>query len=144
MLGKNQLRTVRFTKDESELVCKYLKQNHIFESFSALARVATLSFIQQCGNVQLQPVGPRDVQRPRFVWDYDLTEIQVREILATRGDSPKKEWLIARILREARFDETLRYLDPQTIARALPRLRLPSRLKQHWAYTLQRWGYDGG
>ena len=120
---------------------QYLQQNPIFESFSALARVATITFAQQKGSVQLQPIRMQNAQRPSFLWDYDLTEAQVWEILRGRGDSPKKEWLVSRILREGRFDEVMQYLDPKTIAHFLPQLRLPIRLKSHWAHVLDRWGY---
>jgi len=78
-------------------------------------------------------------QKPRFLWDYDLDEAQVREILAQEALSPLKRWLIERILSECRFDEVCQYLDLNTIRQSFAQLRLPSEIKARWEYALKRW-----
>lgn len=144
MKTKSQLRTVRFTSQEGTLVASYLKQNPVFESFSALARVATLSFISEKAKVHLNPISiETQKKRPAFLWDYELSEIQVREILNQSGLSDQKKWLIERILTQARFEEVLAYLNVNDIERALPHLRLPSKIKQRWEYAINRWSSHG-
>lgn len=140
MAPKTRLRTVRFAPTEWVQVEDYLSQNPIFESFSALARVATLSFVGESNVVRLQPVEAKARKsRPRFLWDYDLNEVQVREILGRPGLSKEKRWLIERILTQARFNEVFDYLDLSSIRLALPHLRLPPKIKKRWTYALERW-----
>lgn len=139
-INKNQLRTVRFAPNEGDLVNAYLKKNPLFESFSALARVATLSFIGQQGTIHLNPLTVESKKkRPSFLWDYDLSEVEVRETLNQAGFSPQKIWLIERILGQARFVEIFEYLDLETIQQALPRLRLAPKIKKRWEYAVNYW-----
>lgn len=137
-MARNDLRTIRLTSQEGGLIDAYLDQNPVFDSFSSLARVALLALIGQGARIHLEPV-PTRAARPRFLWDYDLTEAQVREMLRQPGLSAQKKWLIARILTEARFEEVFRYLTCDEIARALPQLRLPDKIRERWSYALQRW-----
>ncbi|MBI1909239.1 MAG: hypothetical protein HYS22_03635 [Deltaproteobacteria bacterium] len=140
MAPKERLRTVRFSPDEGRHVDEYLNKNRLFESFSSLARVATLSFIEQGEAVQLNPVRWQERKKPSFLWDYDLGETEVRELLGQPGLSDKKRWLVERILTQARFDEVFDYLTLDQINRALPSLRLPSKIRERWDYALKRWG----
>lgn len=142
-MGKEVLKTVRFQSKEGKIIDEYLQRNPVFESFSSLARVATLVFIEEAGSVGLNPVQKRSTEkRPSFLWEYNLTEAQVWEILESRGLNDRKRWLIERILSQARFDEVVKYLDLETITVFFPRLRLPSKIKQRWEYALQRWSRD--
>lgn len=77
-------------------------------------------------------------QRPSFLWDYELTPEQVREILAT-GTEVERRWLTERILTHARWEEIWRYLTPQEINERLPELRLPPAVNQTWARALELW-----
>lgn len=138
--AKSELRTVRFAKSEAKWVDGYLRQNPLFESFSSLARVATLAFIQQKMEVSLNPIRSEGGEkRPSFLWDYDLTETQVREILGWPGLPEQKRWLMARILTEARFEEVCDYLEFDAMARFLPLLRLPKKVHDRWEYAIRRW-----
>src|SRR3989338_5044687 len=111
MGSKSRLMTVRFSAEEASQVNEYIKENMIFESFSSLARVATLAFIGEERKFRLIPIETDEKKkRPYFLWDYDLSEVQAREILNQPGLSDKKIWLIGRILAEARFEEVLKYL----------------------------------
>lgn len=143
-INKNQIRTVRFNPTEGTLVDSYLKKNPLFESFSSLARVATLSFIREEGAIHLNPVVIESKpKRPFFLWDYDLNEIQVREILNQPGLSPQKIWLIERILTQARFKEIFSYLTLEIIEQALPRLRLAPKIRRRWEYAVNYWMNHG-
>ncbi|MBN1658701.1 MAG: hypothetical protein JXA93_09885 [Anaerolineae bacterium] len=78
-------------------------------------------------------------KRPYFLWDYDLSEEEVRAIL--RGsDEVEKAWLITRILEYARWDDIWRYLTVDDLWGNLHRLhfRWP-RDRELWTYALKRW-----
>lgn len=140
MKQKNELKTIRFRADETKRIEVYLKQNPVFESFSSLGRVATLTFIGQAGTLNLKPITEDfGKKRPSFLWDYDLSDLQVREILSQPGLGVQKKWLMAKILTQARFDETLNYLDVEEIEKGLPYLRLPQKIRERWQYALERW-----
>lgn len=135
---RNQLRTVRFSAAEAARIDKYLQLNPIFDSFSALARVATLTLLGEARQLRLEPL-PESRNRPRFLWDYDLSEYQVREILAKPGLSDAKRFIMERILAECRFSEVFEYLTLDQLTRHFDALTLPAKRKRHWAYALDRW-----
>jgi len=115
-----------------------LKKNIIFEGFSGLARAAILDFISKHGDISISPILKETAApRPSFLWDYDLTEGQIREILS--GPLDRRKWLVARILEHARFDEIWRYLTLSQIERDLAHLRLPAKVREHWEFAIRRW-----
>jgi hypothetical protein len=138
---KNQLRTVRFTAEEAQRIEDYLQQNPIFDSFSSLARVATLTFLGQQGRFHLEPAAEPGSRRyrPRFLWDYDLSDQQVRQLLAQPGLSDIKRFLMERIIAECRFEEVFDYLSLDELKRHFDRLSLPAQKRRHWEYALDRW-----
>ncbi|MBI1870051.1 MAG: hypothetical protein HYS07_02535 [Chlamydiae bacterium] len=81
----------------------------------------------------------KGVHRPYFLWDYDLGERDIKEILSLPDLSVQKRWLMARILTQARFDDVWSYLTLDQIREALPSLRLPSNIRRRWEYALARW-----
>ena len=138
MENKGELRTLRMAKTEINLIDRYLKLNPAIENFSQLARIAILDFISRSGEISLRPiVSGSESKRPPFLWDYDLTEAQVHEVL--KSASKMRLWLTARILEHGRFDEVWKYLTPREIEHDLPKLRLPSKIKKHWEYALKHW-----
>lgn len=138
MSYKRDLRTLRLTPQEGELFDRYLEQNPAIESFSALARIALFDFIAKRGSIPLHPiVEETGGERPSFLWDYDLSDGEIREAL--EGPAAKRRWLVARILEHARFEDVWRYLTPRQVERDLPYLRLPKKIKDHWEYALARW-----
>jgi hypothetical protein len=161
--NRSELRTVRFTAEQAQLVDRYLKQNPVFDSFSSLARTAVLGLIGEPAAIQLQPVNVQaEVEplkqratrpgrgtgrrgsssarrRPRFLWDYELGEEEVRGILAEPSLSDTKRWLLERLLSEARFDEVFDFTDLATLTEAFPHLRLSEDVRNRWGYALQRW-----
>lgn len=140
MRGKEVLKTVRLSQREDGLVQKFLKANPTIENFSSLARISILDLISKGGTIVLRPIveeGKGQKVRPSFLWDYDLTEGQIREILG--GPLDRRKWLLARILEHAKFGEIWKYLTLQEIERDLPSLRMNSGLKSHWEYAIKCW-----
>ncbi len=155
-MTRTRLKTVRLTPAEDRRITAYLKENPLFDGFGALARAATLEFVTSRSSMSLRrsteaptsaPPPPTPAAeaaragRPAFLWDYDLTERQVRQTLKRGGSG--RDWLLARILDRAPLEEVLRYVSPVEIRDALPRLRLNPQRKAHWAYALRRWLDDG-
>ncbi len=60
-------RTVRFKKEEADLIGRFLKENPIFD-FSSLARTALLEFIKN-PILKIRPVGAKPDGRPRSARD---------------------------------------------------------------------------
>ena len=78
-------------------------------------------------------------ERPYFIWDYDINEEQVWEIL--RGDNEtRKVWLISRILQYARWDDIWKYLTLDDVREYFDRIhwRFPF-IKDIWAHALEVW-----
>jgi hypothetical protein len=68
-----------------------------------------------------------DKQRLYFLWDYDLSDEEVRHVLHS-GTPTEKAWLITRILEYARWEDIWRYLTVADIRQHFDhlRFRLPS------------------
>ena len=138
MRSKESLKTIRMSEKESGLVERFLDANPAIENFSVLARIAILDLISRRGSIPLRPIVRDEAAvKPSFLWDYDLSEGEIREMLS--GSLEKRKWLVARILERARLDEVWSYLTPAMIERDLPHLRLPKKTRDHWAYALRRW-----
>ena len=79
-------------------------------------------------------------KRPYFIWDYDLTEEDVRAIL--RGDNEyEKLWVMVRILESARWADIWRYLALADVRRYWPKLyrRMRREVRDVWAWALEVW-----
>lgn len=75
---------------------------------------------------------------PYFLWDYNLTEDGVRQILHGKNDA-EKIWLISRILESAKYEDIWRFLSLQEIKKIFPRLKLKKPIKEAWNYALDVW-----
>jgi len=138
-MPRNIIATIRLTKEEASAVKAYLRHNPVFESVSSLGRVATMEFIRSRRELPLSALpGTSSEPRPAFLWDYDLTEFQVHELLR-HAPFDQRKWLIARILDRLRPPEVFRYLTLEDIRQALPRLRLEPRVKRHWQEAVALW-----
>lgn len=81
-------------------------------------------------------------QRPYFLWDYDITEEEVREIIRG-GNEVEKAWVITRILEYARWEDIWRYLTVDDIRNNFERLRFRwPQVRDLWAYALKVWSDD--
>ena len=136
---RSSLKTVRLRPKENEWVEQFLKQNLWIESFSELARIAVLDFIQKRGEIPIRPITTRkNKKKLSFLWDYDLDSEDVKTIL---NEQPltKKHWLVARILEHAPFEEVWNYLTLSEIVEALPKLRMNEKRKKHWEFAIREW-----
>ncbi len=84
----------------------------------------------------------RDAKRPYFIWDYDLTEEDVRAIL--RGDNEyEKIQMMVRILESARWADIWQYLTLAEVRRYWPQLyrRMRREVRDVWAWALEEWAH---
>lgn len=137
-MAKTSLRTIRFSPGELKEIRNYLQRNPFFDSLSSLGRVAVREFIHNREAIPLRPVQNELRQRPSFLWDYDLSEAQVQEILQ-HAPFEEQKWLIARILERAPFRDVFRYLTLQKILKSLPVLRMNPKVERHWREALELW-----
>lgn len=81
-------------------------------------------------------------KKPYFLWDYNLTEDDVRRILK-KGDETTRRWLVARILESARYEDVWKYLNVREVAAIFPKLRLKGPVQYVWEKALKAWGIKG-
>jgi hypothetical protein len=77
--------------------------------------------------------------KPYFLWDYDLTEDQIRKILHGKN-IVDRQWMMARILSSAHFNDVWKYLTLKEVAAEFPYLRMRSQVKEAWQRALNIWG----
>ena len=77
--------------------------------------------------------------RPYFLWDEDVSISELHEILAG-PDSPRRDELLAKMLREARDIDVWSFVRPVEVARVLKRLRRPiGRRYAFWNFLIEAW-----
>ena len=79
-----------------------------------------------------------DSNRPYFLWDYDLTETDVRRILHGPNEFDRR-WLLARILEHARFEDVWKYTTLKQIKGIYPQLKLRKPIQRAWDLALKVW-----
>ncbi len=78
------------------------------------------------------------LQTPYFIWDYDLTESDVREIL--RGDDEaQKAWLVARLLEAARYEDIWKFISLAELRAIFPKLQLKHQVRTVWEFAFLVW-----
>jgi hypothetical protein len=83
--------------------------------------------------------------RPYFIWNSDLTEEDVRAILAGKRGELEQVQMIAHIMQNARFEDIWQYLKLADIVKHWPlvyRMLWPQESKVLWAWALRMWGYN--
>lgn len=80
------------------------------------------------------------MSKPYFLWDYNLTDKNIREILDGRNEV-EKIWIISRILTHARFEDVWKYITIKDLVNVFPKLRLPVKVRGAWENALTAWGY---
>lgn len=78
---------------------------------------------------------------PYFLWDYNLTENDVRAVLCGNNET-ERLWMAGRILEHARFEDVWKYLTVSEVAELFPRLRMRAWFKEAWRRTLNTWGHN--
>lgn len=76
-----------------------------------------------------------------FLWDYDMTEDEVKEALK-EGNQTTRSWLMSRILESVRYEKVWQYFSPQEIAESFSNLRLKAPVRRAWQRALNTWGYQ--
>lgn len=138
-MNRSVVVTIRFSREEMGELERYLRRNPYFDSLSSLGRVATMEFVRTRKTLALQPHrGPAEGKRPWFLWDYDLTEAQVQELL-THAPFEQRKWLLARMLERLGPDELVQYVSLDAVRQALPHLRLDEKVKHHWEEAIAIW-----
>lgn len=83
------------------------------------------------------------IKKPYFLWDYDLTDDEVRAIL--RGDdTDQKSWLIARLLESARYEDVWGYISLAELREIFPKLQLKPQVRAAWEFALRVWDAQSG
>lgn len=80
------------------------------------------------------------VKRPYFLWDYNLTEADVRRILAGNNETDRR-WLIGRIISAAHFRDVWKYIRLADLVREFSHLKVRPEIKRIWQRALNIWGY---
>jgi hypothetical protein len=81
-------------------------------------------------------------QRLYFLWDYDLSDEEVRHILRG-GTQTEKAWIMTRILEYAKWEDIWCYLTVSDIRQHFEYLRFRRpQDRELWAYALSRWERD--
>jgi hypothetical protein len=81
--------------------------------------------------------------RPYFFWDEDVSVQELRAVLSG-PDSPRRDQLLAKMLREARDTDVWAFVTPREVARKLPDLgRRLGRRQGFWEWLIEGWRSDG-
>lgn len=77
-------------------------------------------------------------KRPYWLWDYDLTEKDVRRILNGKNEV-EQIWLMSRILESAKYEDVWKYLSYHQVREWFTRLKLKEPIRQAWQLALNAW-----
>ena len=81
--------------------------------------------------------------RPYFLWDEDVSIGELQQILAG-PDSPRRDQLLGKMLREARDLDVWQFVRPVEVAGALERLRRRlGRRYAFWSFVIDGWRRHG-
>ena len=86
---------------------------------------------------------PSTKQRPYFIWDYDLSEEDVRAIL--RGDNEyEKVQMMVRIMESAHWEDIWTYLTLAQVKEYWPeiRQRMRKEIREAWSWAFEVWERD--
>jgi len=82
-------------------------------------------------------------ERLYFFWDYDLTDADLRAILAGHNET-EIAWVMTRLLEAARWDDIWKYLRLSQVREWFPRLKLRPQTRAVWEHALAVWGQTDG
>lgn len=77
-----------------------------------------------------------DAETPYFMWDYFLTNSQIKQALKT-GNETEKKWLVGKILTHAKFDDVWNYLSRAELVDAFKNLHISSQTRKMWSDALK-------
>jgi hypothetical protein len=77
--------------------------------------------------------------RPYFLWDEDVSIDELHRVLE-QADNPRRDQLLAKMLREARDIDVWQFIRPIEVARVLERLRRRlGRRHAFWSFLINSW-----
>ena len=83
--------------------------------------------------------------KPYFIWNADLTELEVRAILAGERGELEQAQMMVHVMQNARFEDIWKYLRLADIVKHWPlvyRMLWPQESKELWVWALRVWGYN--
>jgi hypothetical protein len=81
--------------------------------------------------------------RPYFIWDEDISIGELHRVFAA-PDGPRRDQLLAKMLREARDIDVWQFVRPSEVARVLERLkRRIGRRYAFWRFLIDGWRSHG-
>jgi hypothetical protein len=81
------------------------------------------------------------MNKPYFLWDYDLSEDQVRAIIRS-GNETTRNWILARIFESAKFEDVWEYINLNQAVEVFPKLKLKAPIRAAWENAFRSWGYS--
>lgn len=72
------------------------------------------------------------------MWDYDLTEDDVRAILGGENQTDKI-WILSRILESATYEDVWKYTTLSEVRHMMPTLKIKKPIRQAWERALAVW-----
>jgi hypothetical protein len=81
--------------------------------------------------------------RPYFLWDQEITYRELRQKLQAADPDERALWM-ARVMREARYQDVWRLLRLRDVLALLPRIeRHLGRMRAFWLWLIEGWRSDG-
>ena len=79
------------------------------------------------------------MNRPYFLWDYDVDEDEFRRIIR-EGTDVQKAWATSRLINHAKWSDIWKYVTPTQVEALFPKLSFwPKQTREVWEYALARW-----
>lgn len=76
--------------------------------------------------------------RPYFIWEYDLSESDVRQMLSS-GTELEKQWVLSRLLESARLEDVWSFTSYNQVREYFPSLKLKPVVKHVWEEAFKVW-----
>ncbi len=76
--------------------------------------------------------------RPYFLWDYDLSEDDVRDLLSGSNQTDKV-WILSRILESAKYEDIWKYTTLSNVKKMMPILKIKKPIREAWEHALSVW-----
>jgi hypothetical protein len=81
--------------------------------------------------------------RPYFLWDQEITYAELRQKLASADPDERALWM-ARVMREARYQDVWKLLRLRDVLALLPRIdEHLGRSREFWHWLIEGWRADG-
>ena len=125
---------VRVPLRAREILAPYVTSTKGAKAFSA-------SETTRCA--RSRPIWPSQSSAPYFLWDEDVSIGELHQALAA-PDGPRRDQLLAKMLREARDIDVWDFVRPVEVARVLERLRRRiGRRYAFWSFLIEGWRRHG-